>query len=301
MGRKPVCLEWAHPSGGCLRVVFICQPSAMLCLNEPVMDYVLGELCGGWVLGELGYSAPWPFACASNTVPQIPLSWGCLQISLRHRWLQLAGTTLFPQLECSAGTQRSPCQYRLSGIESLKCSQRQYCSPQGHQKQKFPSISELDAPSLWVATHSSVLARRIPGMGSHRVGHDWSDSAVAVAAFSPRRMTLWAFSLCSPHATGTGGAERRGQGAAGCHQLSGSPWDTKGGPGKVETAWNPCLPFVPGEEWERPAQWRLLSRLRLCAAPRAAGFSENLPSLFFQLDTHGCTHPVFSWEQAVIY
>ena len=41
-----------------------------------------------------------------------------------------------------------------------------------------------------MATHSSVLAWRIPGtgepgglpsMGSHRVGHDWSDLAVAVA------------------------------------------------------------------------------------------------------------------------
>ena len=42
-----------------------------------------------------------------------------------------------------------------------------------------------------MASHSSVLAWRIPGtgepgglpsMGSHRVGHDWSDLAVAVAA-----------------------------------------------------------------------------------------------------------------------
>ena len=41
-----------------------------------------------------------------------------------------------------------------------------------------------------MATHSSVLAWRIPGtsepggllsLGSHRVGHDWSDSAAAVA------------------------------------------------------------------------------------------------------------------------
>ena len=30
-----------------------------------------------------------------------------------------------------------------------------------------------------MATHSSVLAWRIPGMGSHRVEHDWSDLAVA--------------------------------------------------------------------------------------------------------------------------
>ena len=29
-----------------------------------------------------------------------------------------------------------------------------------------------------MATHSSVLVWRIPGMGSHRVGHDWSDLAV---------------------------------------------------------------------------------------------------------------------------
>ena len=45
-----------------------------------------------------------------------------------------------------------------------------------------------------MATHSSVLAWRIPGtvepggllsMGSHRVGHDWSDIAAA-AAFSPK-------------------------------------------------------------------------------------------------------------------
>ena len=42
-----------------------------------------------------------------------------------------------------------------------------------------------------LATHSSVLAWRIPGMGepgglpsmrSHRVGHDWSDLEAAAAA-----------------------------------------------------------------------------------------------------------------------
>jgi len=44
-----------------------------------------------------------------------------------------------------------------------------------------------------MATHSSVLAWRIPGMGkpgglpsmgSHRVGHDWSDLAIAIANLS---------------------------------------------------------------------------------------------------------------------
>ena len=43
-----------------------------------------------------------------------------------------------------------------------------------------------------MATHSSVLAWRIPGMGesgglpsmgSHRVGHDWSDLVAAAAAY----------------------------------------------------------------------------------------------------------------------
>ena len=35
-----------------------------------------------------------------------------------------------------------------------------------------------------MAAHSSVLAWRIPGTGSHRVGHDWSDLAAAVAVGS---------------------------------------------------------------------------------------------------------------------
>ena len=47
-----------------------------------------------------------------------------------------------------------------------------------------------------MATHSSVLAWRIPGMGepgrllsmgSHRVRHDWSDLAAAAAAWRPIR------------------------------------------------------------------------------------------------------------------
>ena len=41
-----------------------------------------------------------------------------------------------------------------------------------------------------MVTHSNVLAWRIPWVGSHRVGHDWSDlAAVAVnwiTTFSPR-------------------------------------------------------------------------------------------------------------------
>ena len=50
-----------------------------------------------------------------------------------------------------------------------------------------------------MATHSSVLAWRIPGtgepgglpsMGSHRVGHDWSDLAAAAAEISLRQLDI---------------------------------------------------------------------------------------------------------------
>ena len=53
-----------------------------------------------------------------------------------------------------------------------------------------------------MATHSSILAWRIPGMagpggllsmGSHRVGHDRSDLAAAAAAVGP-----WDYSLNGP-------------------------------------------------------------------------------------------------------
>ena len=49
-----------------------------------------------------------------------------------------------------------------------------------------------------MATHSSVLAWRIPGteepgglpsLGSHRVGHDWSDLAAAAAAYHEHKHT----------------------------------------------------------------------------------------------------------------
>ena len=54
----------------------------------------------------------------------------------------------------------------------------------------FPFTFHFHALEKEIATHSSVLAWRIPGtgepsgllsMGSHRVGHDWSDLAAAAA------------------------------------------------------------------------------------------------------------------------
>ena len=55
----------------------------------------------------------------------------------------------------------------------------------------FTFTFHLHALEKEMATHSSILAWRIPGMGepggllsmgSHRVGHDWSDLAAALAA-----------------------------------------------------------------------------------------------------------------------
>ena len=60
------------------------------------------------------------------------------------------------------------------------------------QLSDFTFIFHFHALKKEMATHSNVLAWRIPGtgepgglpsMGSHRVGHNWSDLAAAAAAF----------------------------------------------------------------------------------------------------------------------
>ena len=57
-----------------------------------------------------------------------------------------------------------------------------------------------------MATHSSVLAWRIPGMGepgglpsmgSHRAGHDWSDLAAAAAAWCHEKKFFFSFRKCA--------------------------------------------------------------------------------------------------------
>ena len=69
------------------------------------------------------------------------------------------------------------------------------CSPWGHEEwdttERLHFHFHFHALEKEMATHSRVLAWRIPGtgepgglpsMGSHRVGHDWSDLAAAAAA-----------------------------------------------------------------------------------------------------------------------
>jgi len=69
------------------------------------------------------------------------------------------------------------------------------CSPWSHEEsdttERLHFHFSLHASEKEMATHSSVLAWRVegmgepsglPSMGSHRVGHDWSDLAAAAAA-----------------------------------------------------------------------------------------------------------------------
>ena len=60
------------------------------------------------------------------------------------------------------------------------------CSPRGREQSDTTERLHFHALEKEMATHSSVLAWRIPGMGepgglpsmgSHRVGHDWSNLA----------------------------------------------------------------------------------------------------------------------------
>ena len=79
------------------------------------------------------------------------------------------------------------------------------CSPWGLEESDtlsdFTFTFHFHALEKEMATHSSVLAWRIPGMGepggllsmgSHRVGHDWSDLAAA-AFFGRPQMRLYGF------------------------------------------------------------------------------------------------------------
>ena len=59
------------------------------------------------------------------------------------------------------------------------------------QETRVQSLGQEDPLEKEMATHSSVIAWRIPGMGepdglpsmgSHRVWHDWSDLEAAAAA-----------------------------------------------------------------------------------------------------------------------
>ena len=110
--------------------------------------------------------------------------------------------SLIPGWERSpGGGHGDPLQY--SCLENPMDSQRSLVgySPWGREESDTTERLHFHLPALEkeMATHSSVLAWRIPGtgepgglsMGSHRVGHDWSDLAVAAAGII-EKVTIWA-------------------------------------------------------------------------------------------------------------
>ena len=88
------------------------------------------------------------------------------------------------------------------------------CSPWGRTGlSNFTFTFHFHALEKEMATHSSVLAWRIPGMwepgglpsmGSHRVGHDWSDLAVAAEAAWGKKKTLQGHKNLIKHVTRKG-------------------------------------------------------------------------------------------------
>ena len=69
------------------------------------------------------------------------------------------------------------------------------CSPWGRTESDMTERLHLHALEKEMATHSSVLAWRIPGtgesggllsLGSHRVGHDWSDLSISSSSRQER-------------------------------------------------------------------------------------------------------------------
>lgn len=246
---------------------------------------VFEQTCAGffflrWTLQRLSAwktrsLCPWLFAHVYNIAPQIPLSWGCLQVSLRHRWLQLAETTLFPRLS-AALAQGGLCQYCLVELSCWNIAKDSIAHLRSIRHKSFPSISELDAPSLWVAAFS-------PGK--------WHHGAFIPAGLMPQGL----------------GSRRGGdgQGAVGCPQPSGSPWDTSGGLGNCGQRGTDVFPLSQGRS-ERAqcsgigSAWALLMSC-VCTAQCPTGFSENLPSLFVSPVRHTWVYTSsFSWEQAVI-
>ena len=141
-------------------------------------------------------------------------TWRTIAHGVAKRWTRLSNwglSTIFdiiyPLLGEGNGTP-----LRYSCLESPMDRGAWWAAVHGVAKSRtqlsgFPFTFHFHALEKEMATHSSILAWRIPGteessgllsMGSHRVGHDWSDLAAA-AASSPMLEEL---SLCSPWALG---------------------------------------------------------------------------------------------------
>ena len=107
-----------------------------------------------------------------------------------HLWGKIGVLLTYSNILCGEGN-GTPLQY--SCLENPMDGEAWWAAVHGVTKNQtrlsnFPFTFHFHALEKEMATHSSVLAWRIPGTGepgglpsagSHRVGHDWSDLAAA--------------------------------------------------------------------------------------------------------------------------
>ena len=173
-------------SGVCLEIVRVSEKD--LCL--PCAAYMM-QICCSSGLAALSPRFPQrPRERPSLSLP--PHRWGT------WNWNQLPSETLLlwetgPSLGEGNGTP-----LRYSCLENPMDGGAWWAAVHGVAKSRtrlsdFTLTFHLHALEKEVATHSSVLAWRIPGtgkpgglpsMGSCRVGHDWSDLAAAAAVLA---------------------------------------------------------------------------------------------------------------------
>ena len=134
-----------------------------------------------------------------------------------------------------------------------------------------------------MATHSSVLAWRIPGtggpgglpsMGLHRVGHDWRDLAAAAAAARTLLVVHW-LSLQASTAVGTGLIPDQGNGNPFQYSCLENPMDTG--------AWQATVHGV-AKSWTRLSDFTSLQGIKI---PHTACLHAHLLQSCPTLRLHG--------------
>ena len=182
-----------------------------------------------------------------------------LQLSASPSWLQSPQEDLHPwSLACPLSFNKK------WGTEWIKCTQ-------------FHALEKE------MATHSSVLTWRIPGtgepgglqsMGSHRVGHDWSDSVAAAAAVSPKCSQIF-FKQMMMLGKIEGGRRRgdRGEMVGWHHKISGCESEQTPGDGEGQGSLAGCRPWGHrvGHDWATERQ-------QWCQKPPASLWLDSIPS-----------------------
>ena len=111
-------------------------------------------------------------------------------IILSNRGIDYICLPLASQTEKAIAPHSSPLAWKIPWMEAWKAAVHGVAEGQTRLSD-FTFTFHFHALEKEMATHSSVLAWRIPGtaepgrlpsMGSHRVGHNWSDLAAAAAS-----------------------------------------------------------------------------------------------------------------------